>query len=132
MPFRTLDSFWLDLVFLFFIHLFFRDLNHYCASLAHKTNHSFLPNAEFVTFDHPRWGLVPCLTCTHDIEPGEEIFVHYGYELANCPDWYEEAWFSGKYPIPDSMRDCYADPSRVIPKDEDKENEEAEEESKEN
>ena len=50
----------------------FRSLNNYCASLAHKvanlsyiatftelltifqTNHSFIPNSEFVVFDHPR------------------------------------------------------------------------------
>ena len=25
-----------------------------------------------------------------DIEVGEEIFVHYGYNLNNCPDWYEQ------------------------------------------
>ena len=112
------------------IPMSYRDLTVYCASLAHKTNHSFLPNAEFVTFDHPRWGLVPCLTCTHDIEAGEEIFVHYGYELANCPDWYEEAWFSGKYPIPDSMRDCYADPSRVMPKDDEQPGDNGEEPEK--
>lgn len=59
----------------------------YCASLAHKVNHSFMPNAEFVAFDHPRFGLVPCLLSTLDIADGEEIFVHYGYELDDCPDW---------------------------------------------
>ncbi len=69
----------------------------YSASLAHKTNHSFLPNAEFVAYDHPRFGLVPCLMCTHDVEPGEEIFVHYGYELDGCPEWYEEAWLKGEW-----------------------------------
>ena len=60
------------------------------ASLAHKTNHSFMPNAELDVFDHPRFGLVPCVTATHDIEAGEEVFVHYGYNLSNCPDWYEQ------------------------------------------
>ena len=58
--------------------------------MAHKTNHSFVPNAELVTFDHPRFGVIPCVTATHDIEAGEEIFVHYGYHLNNCPDWYEQ------------------------------------------
>ncbi len=52
-----------------------------------QVNHSFLPNAEFVSFDHPRFGLVPCVTSSHDIEAGEEVFVHYGYDLNNCPDW---------------------------------------------
>ena len=28
----------------------------YCASLAHKANHSFNPNCQFVVFDHPKFG----------------------------------------------------------------------------
>ena len=40
-----------------------------------------MPNAEFVSFEHPRFGLVPCILATHDIQEGEEIFVHYGYDL---------------------------------------------------
>lgn len=79
----------------------------YCATCAHKTNHSFMPNAEFVAFDHPRFGLVPCLLSTHDIAAGEEIFVHYGYELNGCPDWYEEAWLKGSYPVPESLREWW-------------------------
>ena len=51
------------------------------ASYAHKTNHSFMPNAEFVSFEHPRFGLVPCILVNHDVKAGEEIFVHYGYDL---------------------------------------------------
>lgn len=61
--------------------------SNYCASLAHKVNHSFMPNAEFVIFDHPRFGLVPGILSTLDIKEGEEIYVHYGYELDHCPDW---------------------------------------------
>ena len=51
-------------------------------------------------FDHPRFGLVLGVLSTHDIKSGEEVFVHYGYELTNCSDWYEEAWQQGKYPVP--------------------------------
>ena len=83
----------------------YRALTSYCATLAHKTNHSFLPNAEFVTFDHPKYGLVPCLVSNHDIKADEEIFVHYGYQLDTCPDWYEEAWRTGNYAVPDSLKD---------------------------
>jgi len=83
----------------------YRTLDSYCATLAHKTNHSFLPNAEFVTFDHPKYGLVPCLVSNHDIKESEEIFVHYGYHLDTCPDWYEEAWRTGNYAVPDSLKD---------------------------
>ncbi len=85
----------------------YRSEDAYCASLAHKTNHSFLPNAEFVSFEHPRFGIVPCLVSTHDIEKDEEIFVHYGYDLGNSPEWYEQAWLKGDYPVPDSMREEY-------------------------
>jgi len=83
----------------------FINYDNYKASLAHKTNHSFLPNAELVVFDHPRFGLVPCVLSTHDIKSGEEVFVHYGYELTDCPDWYEEAWQQGKYPVPETFKE---------------------------
>ena len=73
----------------------FRHLKEYCASLAHKTNHSFIPNTEFVVFDHPRWGVIPCLASIHTIQEGEEIFVKYGYDLDFCPDWYLAAWEQG-------------------------------------
>lgn len=104
----------------------FRDLKNYCASLAHKTNHSFIPNTEFVVFDHPRWGVIPCLASIHAIQEDEEIFVKYGYDLDFCPDWYLAAWeqgtlnidsgkshktpnypFPGNYPVPDSMKGEY-------------------------
>ena len=73
----------------------------YHASLAHKTNHSFLPNGlfkyfdryalstqrlfpwrfilltvpsgQFVVFDHPKFGLIPCISTIADIEEGEEV-----------------------------------------------------------
>ena len=32
-----------------------RSLAAYTASLAHKTNHSFVPNCEFDEFHHPRY-----------------------------------------------------------------------------
>jgi len=83
------------------------DTANYCASSAHKTNHSFMPNAELVIFDHPRFGLVPSVLSTHDIEAGEEIFAHYGYDLDNCPEWYENAWQSGDYPVPKSFKEWY-------------------------
>jgi len=78
--------------------------SNYCASLAHKTNHSFVPNCEFDEFNHPRWGLVPCIQAMHDIAEGEEIFVWYGYDLDYCPDWYLEAWDKGNFTVPDSMK----------------------------
>ena len=76
----------------------------YLASLAHKTNHSFMPSAEFEVFNHPRFGLVPCLVSITSIHAGEEIFVHYGYTLDRCPDWYADAWVQDNFAIPDSFK----------------------------
>ena len=53
----------------------YRFLENYCSTLAHKTNHSFLPNAEFVCFDHPKYGVIPCLTSNHDIQPGTWLYI---------------------------------------------------------
>ena len=47
--------------------------DRYCATLAHKTNHSFLPNAQFVVFEHPKFGLIPAVMVTQDLEQGEEV-----------------------------------------------------------
>ena len=77
----------------------------YHASLAHKTNHSFLPNGvlkyfdryalstqrlfhlrfillnvpsgQFVVFDHPKFGLIPCISTIADIEEGEEVKTNF-------------------------------------------------------
>jgi len=101
----------------------YREINNYCATLAHKTNHSFVPNSEFVVFDHPRWGVIPCITSTHTIAAGEEIFVRYGYDLDYCPDWYLDAWERGAYPVPDSMKSEYGtNPTWVDSTNDDKAN----------
>ena len=78
------------------------DSKNYCASLSHKTNHSFMPSAEFEVYNHPRFGLVPCLVSITSIKAGEEIFVHYGYTLDHCPDWYTDAWDQDNFPVPES------------------------------
>ena len=45
----------------------------YCATLAHKTNHSFSPNREFVEFKHPKYGVIPCLLTIRDIPQDHEV-----------------------------------------------------------
>ena len=83
---------------LFFFSTLMTSLIHYHTySLAHKTNHSFIPNCEFGEFLHPRFGLVPSILAIHDIGAGEEIFVWYGYDLDYCPQWYMDAWAKGRY-----------------------------------
>lgn len=79
----------------------------YTASLAHKTNHSFLPNCQFVVYDHPKFGLIPSVSTIADIPAGAEITVAggevlhwtvlwcevaYGYEWSEAPEWYKLAW----------------------------------------
>ena len=84
--------------------------DRYCATLAHKTNHSFQPNAQFVVFQHPKFGLIPAVMVTQDLEQGEEvghdtrcphiishnvplqIVVSYGYDLQESPLWYKQGW----------------------------------------
>eukprot|EP00090_Calanus_glacialis_P045472 TRINITY_DN8457_c0_g1_i2.p1 TRINITY_DN8457_c0_g1~~TRINITY_DN8457_c0_g1_i2.p1 ORF type:complete len:319 (-),score=77.82 TRINITY_DN8457_c0_g1_i2:34-990(-) len=71
----------------------------YCATLAHKINHSFLLNTQFVVFDHPKFGLVPCMVAIADIQQGEEILVGYGYQLEASPDWYQLDWKNRKLKV---------------------------------
>ena len=66
-----------------------RSLKSYCATLAHKTNHSFDPNAKFVLFDHPKLGKVPAVQSLQDIPKDEEILVSYDYALEEGPPWYQ-------------------------------------------
>ena len=63
--------------------------DNYRASLAHKVNHSFQPNAVFVRFQHPRFGL-RCLAIRtfRTIPEGGEVFVHYRYDPDRAPLWY--------------------------------------------
>jgi len=68
------------------------DLTVYCASLGHKVNHSFVPNAEFSTIYHPRWGRVRSVVTLRDVAVGEELLVDYGYDLIRCPSWFRQLW----------------------------------------
>jgi len=66
--------------------------SQYSATLAHKANHSFVPNAEWTLFEHPRFGLIRALTSQKAIARGEEILVNYMMTLAKSPDWYRTVW----------------------------------------
>lgn len=68
------------------------DTRKYCASLGHKVNHSFHPNCEFGTVQHPVWGRVRTVVTLQPVHQGEELLVDYGYDLLRCPDWYRDLW----------------------------------------
>ncbi|KAJ4462086.1 putative histone-lysine N-methyltransferase SETD7 [Paratrimastix pyriformis] len=61
----------------------------YCATLAHKANHSFTPNAEYCRFMHPRFGDIKGIRALDKVIPaGTEITVLYGYSRGEGPQWY--------------------------------------------
>ena len=68
----------------------FRHLSQYRASLAHKANHCFQPNAKFCSFFHPRFGLIPALISLKHISAGMEILVNYEYSFDSSPPWYSQ------------------------------------------
>ena len=69
-------------------------LTNYCATLVHKTCHSFTPNSMFTQAWHPRFGLIMALTAKEDIEAGQEVYVNYNYKLPFSPTWYQEQFFT--------------------------------------
>ncbi len=56
----------------------------YCASLAHKCNHTFdlsQRNAAYCMALHPRFGLIKAIRTLRSIRVDEELLVDYGYNL---------------------------------------------------
>ena len=64
------------------------DSANYKATLGHKLNHSFRANCEEWFFFHPRFDLIPAHRAKRDIAKGEELFLDYGYDPYNCPQWF--------------------------------------------
>ncbi len=67
-------------------------LDQYCATLAHKVNHSNRPNTSWVIVEHPRFGLIRGLATVEDVRAGDEILVNYHMNLADAPDWFKKVW----------------------------------------
>ncbi|KAG7517280.1 histone-lysine N-methyltransferase SETD7 isoform X1 [Solea senegalensis] len=75
----------------------FDQMDRYCASLAHKANHSFSPNCKFEPYVHPRFGLIKCIRTLRAVQKEEELTVSYGYDHGllgkngpEAPDWYKQ------------------------------------------
>ena len=80
-------------------------IEKYNATLAHKVSghltilrqkqwtknfqiqHSFTPNCEMDDFEHPRFGDIKCVASLKPIKAGEELTIHYAYELNTAPVW---------------------------------------------
>lgn len=67
-------------------------MKKYMGSLGHKANHSFEPNAKYMSFYHPRFGNVMSVMAIWNIKKDEEILVDYGYAAhSKGPKWYQAA-----------------------------------------
>ena len=53
-----------------------------------QIQHSFTPNCEMDDFEHPRFGDIKCVATLRPIKAGEELTIHYEYELNTAPIWY--------------------------------------------
>lgn len=70
----------------------YQSTEHYTSTLAHKTNHSFKPNCDWVHAQHPCYGKIPAVCTQENVKQGEEISIHYHYELDVAPQWYVDFW----------------------------------------
>lgn len=73
-----------------------RDVKSYCATLAHKMNHSFKPNCKFGEIEHPRFGHIPTIVTSEPVDKDQELYVYYHYRLDDCPEWYSSLWEQGQ------------------------------------
>jgi len=69
-----------------------RSVEEYRTTLGHKANHKFeRHNVEYQRgFTHPALGTVAGLVAIADIDPGEEIFANYNYNLQLAAPWYRQ------------------------------------------
>lgn len=70
------------------------DMAVYRATLAHKTNHWFIPNCYFGWAVHPVHGKIRSLNTIRYIKQGEELTVDYDYAFDGIytPDWYKKLY----------------------------------------
>jgi histone-lysine N-methyltransferase SETD7 len=78
------------------VPLDFASTDTYRATVGHKANHSFEPNAKYVQVFHPRFGHIKGIRAVRAIRPREEVLVDYGY-TSQMPKWYREILVSQKH-----------------------------------
>ena len=68
----------------------FRSIYQFRTTLGHKANHLFVgKNTEYDTVSHPVHGGIVCLLASHPIQQGEEVYVHYWYQVTmHTEPWY--------------------------------------------
>ena len=89
-------------------------LDKYCATLGHKMNHSFDYNCTEWFFSHPIHGMIPCAVAARDLQAGDELYLHYGYDPNNCPAWYRAAIVTYLKDNSDLDIGQVADPFRLV------------------
>ena len=72
----------------------YRSVDEYKTTLAHKANHKFDRNNVIFQkgINHPVLGDVAGLVAVVEIEPDEEIFADYNYDLQLAAPWYREEY----------------------------------------
>ena len=72
----------------------YRNITEYRTTLGHKANHKFKNHNTVyqIGVNHPVLGNIGCLMAVTEIDPGEEIFVNYNYNLEAAVPWYREEY----------------------------------------
>ena len=82
----------IDFYYLKQLLLQYQSTANYTSTLAHKINHSFKANCEWTHALHPCYGKIPAILTLEDLEQGDELFIHYGYDMDEAPQWYADFW----------------------------------------
>ena len=41
---------------------------------------------------HPCYGKIPAIKTMDYLCEGEELFIHYGFDMDEAPQWYKDYW----------------------------------------
>ena len=43
---------------------------------------------------HPCYGKIPAIKTMDYLCEGEELFIHYGFDMDEAPQWYKDFWMN--------------------------------------